>query len=88
MSQLDLGNPPPGHKFSVSVEREEQLAERNVRPFKDVTIFVIAAGFVIIIAIYCYQTLVSPNASAEEKKWAMSILSAAAAGLIGYLIRK
>ncbi len=28
MSQLDLGNPPPGHKYSVSVEREEQLAER------------------------------------------------------------
>jgi hypothetical protein len=28
------------------------------------------------------------TAQADEKKWAMSILSAAAGGIIGYLIRK
>jgi len=33
-NSIDLNNPPPNHKFSVSVEREETDGERNVRLFK------------------------------------------------------
>lgn len=88
MSHIDLNNPPPNHTFSISVDREETGAERGVRLFKDIALFVAALGFVILIAYLCYSTLVSAAASAEEKKWAMSILSAATGGLIGYLVRK
>ena len=88
MSNIDLNNPPPNHKFSVTVEREETSGERRVRLFKDIALFVVALAFVMLIAWLCYSTLTSPNASAEEKKWAMSIISAAAGGIIGYLIRK
>ncbi len=88
MSHIDLNSPPPNHTFSVSVDREETDAERNVRLFKDVALFVVALGFVILIAHLCYATLVSASAGTEEKKWAMSILSAATGGIIGYLVRK
>lgn len=88
MNHIDLNQPPPNHTFSVSVNREETDGERRVRLFKDLALFVVALGFVIMIAALCYATLLSASASAEEKKWAMSILSAATGGLIGYLLRK
>jgi hypothetical protein len=52
------------------------------------TLFVVALGFVILIVWLCYSTVVSNTASPDEKKWAMSILSAATGGIIGYLIRR
>lgn len=88
MSTIDLNTPPPNHKFSVSVEREETAGERNVRLFKDVTFFMLAVAFVTLIAWLCYSTLSAPNATADEKKWAMSVLSAATGGIIGYLVRR
>lgn len=87
MSTIDLNTPPPNHTFSVSVEREETTGERRVRLFKDATLFLVAIGFVMLIAWLCFSTLSSPSATAEEKKWAMSVLSAAAGGIIGYLVR-
>lgn len=36
----------------------------------------------------CYETVVSATASAEEKKWAMSVLSGATGGIVGYPVRK
>lgn len=88
MSQIDLNSPPPNHKFSVSVEREETDGERRVRLGKDVALFAVAIGFVMLIVWLCYSTLVSPTATADEKKWAMSVLSAATGGIIGYLVRR
>lgn len=88
MNTIDLNTPPPNHKYSVSVEREETTDERRVRLFKDVALFLVAVGFVVLIAWLCYSTLSSNTATAEEKKWAMSVLSAATGGIIGYLVRK
>jgi hypothetical protein len=88
VSTIDLNTPPPNHKFSVSVEREETTGERNVCLFKDVTLFIVAITFVALIAWLCYNTLTAQNASADEKKWAMSVLSAATGGIIGYLVRR
>ncbi|MFO1113038.1 MAG: hypothetical protein U1E35_03920 [Rhodospirillales bacterium] len=34
MSTIDLSSPPPHHRFSVSIEREEIAAEHRVRLFK------------------------------------------------------
>lgn len=88
MSHIDLNSPPPNHTFSVSVDRQKTNAERNVRLFKDVALFMVALGFVILVVWLCYSTLISTTASAEEKKWAMFMLSAATGGIIGYLVRK
>lgn len=70
------------------MEREETRGERLVRLFKDVTLFAVAVGFVVLIVWLCYSTLVASPAGADEKKWAMSVLSAATGGIIGYLVRK
>ena len=88
MSQLDLNHPPSNHTLSVTVEPEESKAERNVRLFKDVVLFLVAISFVALIVWLCYSTLVAASATPDEKKWAMSILSAATGGILGYLVRK
>ena len=88
MSTIDLNNPPPNYHYSLSVNREEATAERNVRLVKELGIFFLAIVFVSAIYWLAYNTATSPTAGADEKKWAMSILSAGAAGLVGYLVRK
>jgi hypothetical protein len=88
MSTLDLNNPPSNHNLTLSLEPEEKNLERYARLFKDLALFLVSLGFVILITFLCYQTLISQTAQAEEKKWAMSVISAATGGIIGYLIRK
>ena len=88
MSSIDLNNVPPNHRYSVSLEREETEAERNVRLAKDLGVFLLAAVFVSAIYWLAFVTVTSETATPEEKKWAMSVLSAGAAGLVGYLVRK
>jgi hypothetical protein len=88
VSSIDLNNPPPNHRFRVSVEREETEAERDVRLAKDVGVFILAVVFVSAIYYLAFVTATSATAAPEEKKWAMSVLSAGAAGLVGYLVRK
>jgi cytochrome c biogenesis protein CcdA len=88
VSTLDLSTPPPNHKFSVSVEREESAGDRRVRLFKEVVLFLVAISFVLLIVGLCVSTLYSATATSDEKKWAMSVLSAAAGGIIGYLVKK
>jgi hypothetical protein len=88
VSTLDFSNPPPHHQYKVSIEREESTADRRVRLFKDVTLFLVAIGFAATIAFICVRTITSADAPAEEKKWAMSVLSAATGGIIGYLLRR
>jgi len=88
VSTIDLDRPPPNHTFSVTVDRAETVGERAVRLFKDLALFAAAMGFVVLIVWLCYGTLASATTSAEEKKWAMSVLSAATGGILGYLVRK
>jgi hypothetical protein len=88
VSNIDLNNPPPNHHYTLSVNREESLAERNVRLTKELLVSLLAAVFVGGIYWLAYNTVTSATATPEEKKWAMSVLSAGAAGLVGYLVRK
>jgi hypothetical protein len=87
-NNIDLNNPPANYRYKVSLDREETLGELCVRLIKDLGLFVFALGSVGAVYWLCYNTVTSPTAGAEEKKWAMSILSAGAAGLVGYLVRK
>lgn len=87
-NNIDLNSPPPNHNYSIKVDPKETDSDRAVRLFKDVALFLVAIGFVVLLAVLCYNTLTSATTTPEEKKWAMSILSGAAGGIIGYLIRK
>lgn len=88
MSTIDLNAPPPNHKVNVTVEREETTGERRVRLGKDVALFVLAVVFVGLIVSLCYSTLQDDAASADAKRWAMSVLSAATGGIVGFLVRR
>jgi hypothetical protein len=88
LNTIDLDSPPPNHQYSVSVEREETSGERAVRLFKDIALFCVALGFVILVVWLCVNTLIASTASADEKKWATSVLSAATGGIVGYLVRR
>lgn len=88
MSTFDLNNPPQDHKVSVSVESKETKGELYVRLGKDVALFAVAVSFVILMVYLCVETLKSASASTEEKKWAMSMISAVTGGLVGYLVKK
>lgn len=89
MSTIDLNQPPAGHKFDVSIEKEESAGEIKVRLFKEVTLFVVALMMLGAIVAYCfYITAFSAVSTADEKKWAMTVLGAAGGGLLGYLVKK
>lgn len=86
MSTVDLNDLPAN--ATLSIAREETTSERRVRLFKDVTLFLLAIALVVAIVALCVHTLLTPDASADAQKWAMSLLTGAAGGLIGYLVRK
>jgi hypothetical protein len=87
-NNIDLNNPPANYRYKATLDREETLGEFRVRLIKDLGLFVFALVPVGAVYWLCYNTVTSPTAGADEKKWAMSILSATAAGLVGYLVRK
>ena len=87
MSTLDLNNPPSNHTVTLSLEPEEKNLDLSLRLFKDLALFVVALGFVVLVVYLCYETLVSTTEQTEEKKWAMSVLSGATGGILGYLMK-
>jgi hypothetical protein len=88
VSTIDLNNPPPNHRYKVMVDRKKTDTERCVRLGKEVVVFSLAAVFVCVIYWLAFNTATNPATQVDEKKWALSVLSAGAAGLVGYLVRK
>ncbi len=87
MRTLDLSAPPQNHAYTVSLSPEEKDSDRFVRLAKEIILVVLASGFVMLVGWICVQTLFSTQATADEKKWAMSTITAISGGLVGYLIR-
>ena len=87
MRTVDLSAPPQNHTYTVSLSSEEKDSDRFVRLAKEIILVVLAAGFVMLVGWICVQTLFSTQATADEKKWAMSTITAISGGLVGYLIR-
>jgi hypothetical protein len=56
--------------------------------FKGRRAIVMTLVFVSLIVWLCFHTLDAADSSPDAKRWAQSVLSAAAGGLIGYLIKK
>jgi len=70
------------------LEPEEKNEELCVRLLKEFVLVIVAASFVILLGWICYETLTSVSATADEKKWAMSSITAITGGLTGYLLRR
>jgi hypothetical protein len=45
-NNIDLNNPPPNHRYTVVLEKEETPGDRRVRWFKEVVLFLFAIGSV------------------------------------------
>ena len=84
----DLSVTPPGHTYTATVRPQETSRDAWARVIKDFVLFVAALVFLGVLAWICFDTVRSLTAPAEEKKWAMSFLTGAAGGLVGYLIKK
>ena len=84
----DLSATPPGHTYTATVKPEETSRDAWARVIKDFVLFFAALAFLGVLALICFNTVQSQVATAEEKKWAMSFLTGAAGGLVGYLIKK
>jgi hypothetical protein len=89
MDRIDLNNPPANHRVDLSLSPEETPGERQLRLWKDGTVFYTAWLACVLIVGYAAWTAVgAPDIDADTKRWAMSIVSAAAGGLLGFLVRK
>jgi hypothetical protein len=64
-NSIDLNSPPPNHNYNIKVDPKESDGERAVRLFKDVTLFLVAIGFVVLLAFLCYSTLTSATTTSE-----------------------
>jgi hypothetical protein len=88
MSTIDLNNLPPNSSYKVSVDSSETNAEQKTRLVKEMLLFCLAILFVSGIYWLAFSAVTNPATPPEEKKWAMSMLSAGASGLIGYLVKR
>ncbi|MET3124529.1 putative membrane-bound spermidine synthase [Oxalobacteraceae bacterium GrIS 2.11] len=79
---------PDGHDLTVSIEPVENALDQKARIFKEITLFVVGIVFISLIVGMCVATLYSSTSVPEEKKWAMSVLSAMAGAMVGYLVKK
>lgn len=86
---LDLSQPTPGHQYEVSITPTESDGDRRARITKDLVVFFLAVAVCSLILGYAfYVTAMDDDASEPTKRWAMSILTAGAGGLLGYLVKK
>ncbi len=76
-----------GARFTSNVVASPCLIDPDVPVMARESAYGLALVVVLIVWL-CYGTLSSTTTSAEEKKWAMSVLSAATGGILGYLVRK
>lgn len=78
-----------------SRSEEERIARleregwgHKVRVLKEVVLFFVALLGAGVIGWYCFVVLTDTAVPEGAKKWAMSILSATASGIMGYLLGK
>jgi hypothetical protein len=88
VSEIDLNNPPTGHKWKVSLDGAETIAERNVRLGKEIAIFGFALGLAVTFVVLAVNIVVDPNASADDKKWAFAAFTSIGSGVLGYLLKR
>jgi hypothetical protein len=82
---LDLNTLARVGRYELSVKSLEDPEDARHRRRKDLLLLSVALLGLCAIGFFCVWVLMSPSASADDKKWAQSVLTAIVAGLIGYL---
>jgi hypothetical protein len=85
--------------YDVSLRSQEDPQERvhrhrvewldaRVQQGKSIFLFVFALGGIGVVLWYCLTTLLEQTTAPDEKKWALSAVTAIISGLIGFLTGK
>jgi len=93
---LDLGKQFDPKKFKVEIKTAEQPTEMDHRlrkeflsfVVKDLSTYGVAILIVLVVLIYCFSVLVLRNSPAEERSWAMSVLTSILTGAVGFAFGK
>jgi len=85
---LDLGSIPEAYDFNATINSRPDPADARVERGKDVALFVVTLVLVSALASYCLYVVILEVGSADQIKWAQSLLAAVAGGLLGYLLPK
>lgn len=85
---LDLGSIPETHDLNVTISSRPDPADARVERGKDIALFVVTLVLVSALASYCLYVVILEVGSADQIKWAQSLLAAVAGGLLGYLLPK
>ena len=67
---------------AARLRREERDA--SIERMRHVVLFLVAVSGIVIFAGFCIYVLVTPGFSADDKKWAQTVVSALVAGCAGY----
>ena len=89
-SQIDINEIAENPKISLSIisNKDEHPKDADLRRFKDIALFVIAAVLVLCIFSFCGFILINGQFSSDDKKWAMAIASSIVSAFLGYLTGK
>lgn len=87
-SRIDLNTLAQAGRYDLSVRSPEDPEDARHRRRKDLLLLSVALLGMCTIGFFCVWVLLSPTASADDKKWAQSVLTALVAGFIGYLTGK
>jgi hypothetical protein len=85
---FDLNNPPPNHSVKIGLQRDETPKEATFRLWRETILFIFAILSASAIIAFCLFVLVTNTSTADDKKWAMGVLSSIVAGTVGYLLKK
>lgn len=88
MSALDFDKVPDGHELTLKVEKSEEAADAFVRRLREIVLMICAVGGAAIFLWICFQVVTDPKSSADDKKWATSIITAVVGGLVGALVKR
>lgn len=90
-NKLNLDELAKKLKLDVRIESppdKEEEAEGRYRRRKDAVLFGLTVALVATVSGICVWIVLATRFSAEEKKWAMSLLTLIVGGLVGYLTGK
>lgn len=79
---------PDGHRYKVSIEKDESPQEIRFRLIRELVVLALASVFVLAIGGICLVVVLADHSSADDRKWAFGILSGIAGGCVGHLLRR
>ena len=87
-SLIDLNTLAQAGRYELSVKSPEDPDDARHHRRKDLLLVSVALLGLCVIGFFCLWVLMSSTTSADDKKWAQSVLTAIVAGFIGYLTGK